>query len=505
MEVSSEQATPGVLVGGGRYRLLERVGGDDRVDAGFWRARDSVLDRDVALTTLTGPEGERSIKTALAAGRLDDPGVARILDVLGEEHAGRGLSGLIVTEWVPGADLARLATDAARAGRILPPAVISRALSPLAAAVDAAHRAGFVLGCDHPQKIRIGNDGLARLAFPVASASGQQADDVRGLGAAIYLLLTGRWPLPDPPAGLMAAPSSANGVALPPQSLRPTASATLSTLAERCLAGASAGGVYNGAAVHQLLEQVTNAEADTMLLAPLPAVGPDQAWLRTLPPDDRADRVRGRKLAISLTVLGVAILVLFGWLGSQLADFFSGNPGPGSPTLVVPKPGDSSGSPSPGGGQPPQGQPPPAGPVQASGIEVYNVTGDPDNPNRVDRAIDGDLSSSWKTYDYNQPFPTLKAGVGLLVSFAEPVSLSAVQIDSPSAGSTVEIRTAPSGEAGLAGTTVLGTATLGDGRTEIKLSESPQGQRILLWITGLANRGGKHATELSELTFLRAG
>jgi hypothetical protein len=375
--------------------------------------------------------------------------------------------------------------------------------------VVAAHRTGFTLGCDHPQKIRIGNDGLARLAYPVVPATGLQADDVRGLGAAIYLLITGCWPLPDPPAGLPAAPSGANGVVVSPRSLRPTASATLTTLAERCLAGASANGVYAGAAVHQLLLQMSTVEADTTMVTPHTAVGlisaVSAANRSKASPSEagKPERTRWRTLVIALGVLCVAILALVGWLGSQVANFVSDDTASGGPTLVVPQP-SASGPSQPGGNEPNPTKPPP-GPVQPARIEVYNITGDPDNPNRANRAIDGDPSSSWKTYDYNQPFPALKAGVGLLVSFEEPVRLAAIQIDSPSAGSTVEIRTAPAGDAGLAGTAVLGTATLGDGRTEIRIDQPAPSQRILVWITGLANRDGKNVTELSELVFVRAG
>lgn len=501
---AAEHITPGITVGEGRYRLLERVGEDERVHASFWRARDSVLDRDVALTALNGADTARSIQAALAAGRLDHPGIARVLDVLSDSgHLGPGLTGLIVTEWVPGADLATLSTEAIRSGRPLPPAVVARALAPLAAAIDVAHRAGIALGCDHPQRIRVGNDGQARLTFPVVSASGLPNDDVRGIGAALYLMITGRWPLPNPPAGLPPVPSGATGVTLPPQSLRPGASPTLSTLAERCLAGATSNGVYTGAAIHQLLEQVSNAEADTMMLAPAPNAGPTQQRVWTSAdaanPTTGPDRDRRRKLTIGMVVLGLAVVLLFGWIAEQLVGFLSDDTPSGAPTLVVPKPGEPSAT----SAAPTKA--PSAGPVQAAGVQVFNVEGDPDNPNRVGRAVDGDPGSSWKTFDYAQPFPALKDGVGLLVAFSEPVSLATVQVDSPSAGSTVEIRTAPSGEAGLAGSTVLGTATLTAGRTEIPLDSTAPSQKILVWITGLSTVSGKNATELAELTFLQAG
>jgi len=489
--------TPGTVVAGGRYRLLERVGEDKRVHASFWRAKDSVLDRDVAITALTGPDAARSLQAAGNAGRLAHPGIAWLLDIIDEpspDGATPQLTGLIVSEWVQGADLASVAADAAKTRRTLSTAAIARALSPLADAVDAAHRAGLVLGCDHPHRIRIGNDGLARLAFPAASATGQPADDVRGLGAALYLLLTGRWPLRDAPPGVPAAPTSSTGVALPPQSLRPMVSPTLATLAERCLEGAAAGGVYSGAAVHHLLEQVSNAEADTMHI---PKVRDDPGLYQE--PDRRRDPDphRRRKLAIALTVLAIAILGLFGWIGNQLISFIASDAPSSAPTLVV----TPSGTPQPG--QPAQPAPS-GGPIQPAGVKVFNVTGDPDNPNRVSRVVDGNPRSSWKTFDYNQPFPALKSGVGVLVSFAEPVAIAAVHVDSPSEGSTIEVRTAPAGDAGLAGSAVLGSATLGNGRTEIALNQAPRTQQILVWITGLAVKDGKNTTELAELTFLRA-
>jgi len=55
--------------------------------------------------------------------------------------------GAAVAEWVPGLSLAEAVADG-----MLKPLAAARALQPLAAAAEAAHRHGHVLGCDHPQR-----------------------------------------------------------------------------------------------------------------------------------------------------------------------------------------------------------------------------------------------------------------------------------------------------------------------------------------------------------------
>ena len=68
-------------------------------------------------------------------------------------------------------------------------------VQPLAAAAEAAHRHGHVLGCDHPQRIRLNHDGRLQMGFALPRPELTPADDVRGLGAALYTLLTALWPL----------------------------------------------------------------------------------------------------------------------------------------------------------------------------------------------------------------------------------------------------------------------------------------------------------------------
>jgi hypothetical protein len=492
--------SPGALITG-RYRLLEQVGADGRVPASLWRAKDIVLERDVALTLLTGhglASAKRTLDLATAIARLEHPGISRVLDVLDGERAGSGLAGLVVSEWITGASVATLAQDAERERRSLPAGVIARALAPIASAIDAAHRAGLVLGCDHPQRIWIRKDGLAKLAFPAVPPLATQVGDVRGIGAALYLLLVGTWPLPDPPSGIKEAPRTSTGTAIAPRALRPSVSVELSILAERCLAGGSAGGVYTGGAVYQVLDQTATAEQDTVFM---PQVTDDNSVDGLWHSVDDAEHLapdRRRKLAIGLGVLGVVTLIVVAWVGLQVADFLGSGDG-SAPTIAVAQP---SGGAAPTGSNQPTAQPIPVRPAE---VRVFDPSGDPDNPNQISRAIDGNPRSSWKTYDYKQPFPALKPGVGIMASFVEPIKLGTVIVDSPSTGSKVEIRAAPSSGAKLNQTKVIGQATLDRGRTEIKIESAEPNQHVLVWITGLSTQGGKNATELAELTFMRAG
>lgn len=493
--------TPGAIIAG-RYRLLEQVGADGRVPASLWRAKDIVLERDVALTLLTGhglAAAKRTLDLATATARMEHPGITRVLDVLEGDRTGSGLAGMVVSEWITGASLATLAQDAERERRSLPSGVIARALAPLASAIDAAHRAGLVLGCDHPQRIWITKDGLAKLAFPALQPLATQVGDVRGIGAALYLMLVGAWPLPDPPPGVREAPRTSVGAAVAPRALRPSVSVDLSILAERCLAGGSAGGIYTGAAVYQVLDQTATSEQDTVLMPTVADDGSVDGIWRSIDDSDQIAPDRRRKLAIGLGVLAVATLVVVTWIGMQVASIFAGGDGT-APTIAV---GQPSGGNQRAGPENPQPQPPV--PVRPAEVRVYDPTGDPDNPNRVNRVIDGDAASAWKTYDYRQPFPALKPGVGVMASFVEPVKAVMVIIDSPSTGTKVEVRAAPAAGAPLDQTQVIGQATLGGGRTEIQVSSDQPSQHILVWITALSTASGKNSTELGELTFMRAG
>jgi putative peptidoglycan lipid II flippase len=150
---------PGARIAAGRYRLLVFHGGAPPLQ--FWQALDTALDRQVALT-FVDPDGalpddvlQDILSRTLRLSRIDKPGIARVLDVV---HTGSG--GLVVAEWIRGGSLQEVADTAPS------PIGAVRAMQSLAAAADAAHRAGVALSIDHPARVRVSIEGDVVLAYP---------------------------------------------------------------------------------------------------------------------------------------------------------------------------------------------------------------------------------------------------------------------------------------------------------------------------------------------------
>ncbi|MGH3696018.1 MAG: protein kinase family protein [Pseudonocardiaceae bacterium] len=474
--------TPGYVLGRGRYRLLAEVGRDDQHAVLLWRGRDLLLDRDVALTLFTAaPQDPASVTRipaavarALRSARLESSGAARVLDVLEPERSDGPGAAVVVAEWTPGWALTELLESGP-----LPPPIAARVLVPLAGAVDAAHNAGLVLGCDHPDRIRVAPDRQARLAFPGPPPSGGSRDDIRGLGAMLYLLLTGCWPLPDGPVGLPGPPLGQDGSPVSPTTLRPEVPVELSTLALRCITAPGApGGVHTGAAVRQVLE--------------LNAAGPDGLFAAGARPVDprRAQRLRRIKFGVSMTALGTATLMILGYVGMEVVSVFTDT---GRAPVIV-------------AGTAPAGTAPVAPralvtPVQVRSLTVYDPSGKgrPDHQKDVGKLLDGNPRTVWSTDSYSQQFPAYKSGLGVMLNFEAPISAASMTVVSPSVGTIVEIRTATSPNARLDQTTLVGTATLESGSNQISLSGAPSARYLLVWITGLGGKQGRHQSKLSDL------
>ncbi|MET0227215.1 MAG: protein kinase [Actinomycetes bacterium] len=201
---------------GGRYRMGELLasGGMGEV----WAAHDLLLDRPVAVKVLGGAlagdgrAAERLRREARAAGRLEHPSIARVLDL--GEHDGRPY---LVMELLEGESLA---TRIDRAGP-MPPDEAARVVAAVADALKAAHAAGVVHRDVKPGnvfltstgEVKVLDFGIAWCAHDAALTTGEllgtaaylapervlghratPAADIYALGVVLYELLAGHRP-----------------------------------------------------------------------------------------------------------------------------------------------------------------------------------------------------------------------------------------------------------------------------------------------------------------------
>ncbi|WET81752.1 serine/threonine-protein kinase [Amycolatopsis sp. QT-25] len=168
----TQQAT-GARIVAGRYALLGELG---RGGMGVvWRAQDQVIGRQVAIKELKFPNApedasvltERMLREVRSAGRLNDPAVVTVYDVVTENGAT-----CIVMELVEAPTLADLVRDRGP----LPAQQVALVGERVLSALRAAHAAGIVHRDVKPANIMVAPDGRVKLTdFGIAHA----ADDPR--------------------------------------------------------------------------------------------------------------------------------------------------------------------------------------------------------------------------------------------------------------------------------------------------------------------------------------
>ena len=173
----------------GRYAMISEIG---RGGMGIvWLAEDRTIGRRVAIKELHLPDDvadaektvfeERVLREARAAGRLNDPGVVTVYDVLRESG-----TTFIVMELIQATTLSQLVEDRGP----LPQDAVARLAEQLLSALEAAHEAGVVHRDVKPSNIMVTATGRVKLTdFGIAQATEDTHLTTSGIlvGSPVYM------------------------------------------------------------------------------------------------------------------------------------------------------------------------------------------------------------------------------------------------------------------------------------------------------------------------------
>jgi hypothetical protein len=529
-----------------RYRPLDQVAPDEETPTGVirsWRARDRVLNRDVALRVHTpgGPAAREWITRALTAGGLATPALAMVYDAAeGTGGSEPGGAAYVVNEWIEGTRLSdRLATDGP-----LPEREARALVRRLAEGVAEAHRVGLAVGGLTPEHVVLRPGGLVGL-LSVPAAGGTEKGDIAALGALLELCLTGtRSDVPGASPAVIAAPDLAALVRRARSTDPATGLSNVSTmaamLAERPRPGAGAGtgpqdavrpdGYTDSGWMRRLRDRrdIPDLPAgdpdepvrlDRAALPPVPGARPAARppvpardehldWGGTFSTDDgdaesddagTATTARRRLAVVGLPLLALALVIAFAlWFGNNVLSV-AGNVDNGTQGST---PASRSGSSSAGGSA--SSAPPSAGPAATiASASVFDPFGDgqPENDDDVPLTFDGDPATTWATLSYrgSADFGNLKPGVGVLYDLGSEQSLAGVTITTTLPGATVEVRTGGTADGDLDAFPVATAGTL-SGTDDWTFDDAVSARYVLVWVTGLAEVDDGFAADLAEVS-----
>jgi eukaryotic-like serine/threonine-protein kinase len=450
----------------GRYELEQVVGTGGM--STVWRARDLLLERNVAIKILHARYGEddeyveRFKREARAVAQLSHPNIVTVID-RGQDRERQ----FIVFELVEGQNLKQVLD---RRGALPIGEVVELALE-IGRGLAFAHERGIVHRDVKPQNVLLNGDGRAKVTdFGIArslnvergitqagtvmgtsnyiapeQASGERVDtqsDVYAMGCVLFELLTGEVPFP----GDNFVAVALQHLNEPPPSVldrRPDAPPRIAWLVDRALA-------KNPADRPSMDELVAELEATR---------DPSQATV-VLP---RGVPRRGR-IPWPIVLALVGILLIAAAVAGAL--FFSGN-------VDVP------------GGEPSSPQP-----VVLTAVRSHDPLG-PDrteHESEVGNATDRDPTTAWRTETYRFGGGSLgKAGVGIVVSTGNPRELRSFTITTDTPGIRVEIQ--------ANGTRVSTPREVGR-ITRLQIRPGTRAAEWIVWITSLGPHGQAQLNEV---------
>lgn len=522
---------------GGRYRLLDRSGADEDTGAGrlsTWRARDTLLDRDVMLRIHApgGPAARQFLDRALAAGVLSHPALAMVYDAVDEDRRA-----YVVSEWVDGTSLAEVLRDGP-----LPDLEARETVRRVAEGVAQAHGLGLAVGGLVPDRVILAPSGTVTVtAIPAPQASTES--DLHALGALLFASLTTQLPDTDDLEQLRTqlpggASPELSAVAL--QAMDPAAEHGLSSADEIVsvlLAGRGSDvgyedgglafitdrydeepvedrgprgavrdarvaraerGARTGSRNEDTDPEITRHITSLPRLPGAPAAAAGGATARPPADDDGPDRSRWVVLAFPAVAL-LTVVALLAWL-------FGGSLGPdeGTPAAQVTQPSGQTSAETQTSAAPTT-EAPAAAAVPVASAVVFDPfgDGDPENDDEAPLAFDGDPATAWPTLQYrgSAELGNLKPGVGLLFDLGQPVLVSEVTISTPLPGSTVEIRSGTGPTEDLDALALVGGGTLSD-QIVVPIEGGGEPARYwLVWITTLVPVEDYFQASLGEVVF----
>jgi hypothetical protein len=574
-----------------RYRPLDQVGPDEPTATGVirsWRAKDRVLNRDVAIRVHTpaGPAAHAWISRALTAGGLATPALAMVYDAsegTGDPEAPGGAA-YVVNEWIDGETLAERLVRGP-----MPEREVRVILRRLAEGVAEAHRVGLAVGGLSLDNVVLRPNGLVGLRA-VPAATGTIDGDIAALGALLEACLTGLDPaVPEPrpltgssdlvalvrrarstevgqglssvaamaallgerprsgsgprtgPSGATAPVDTDSGwlrrlrdrkagapadavegqsvdgepVLLDPQTLPPVPRVRPLGPGDAPLSASALGG--------DTIDAGTVAPSAGAYAGPRPAGAPTRSWDSAdhdgplgmlddrplpdyddgydddLPPEYEEDGAkRHRFVVIGLPLLALALVVLLAWwIGNALLSVSGDIDEPVGSTPSTSAPADGSADTTPAGT-----------PATIVSAEVFDPQGDgdPDHPEDVPLAYDGDPTTAWSTYEYrgSPAFGNLKDGLGLLLDLGDAQEVAGVTLTSTAPGATVEIYTGDTAATELDGFDRATEGTI-EGETGLAFDEPVTARYVLVWVTGLVPSAGGFSADIAEIAVQPAG
>jgi hypothetical protein len=446
-----------------RYAFEEELG---RGGSGMvWRARDTVLERTVAVKIFRPSLAEdpvfaeRLAANTGAAARVSAPAFVRLL----ETGTDRGVS-YLVREHVEGESL-RARLD--RSGPLETSEAV-RVGTEVLASLEAAHAAGVLHLDVKPENVLLGSGGAVRLA------------DL-GVGAAI------RASRPSDAAELLAPTPE------PPELADPTATPDARTdvyltgaLLFQALTGRSATGTRSPRALRSEIPRRVDA-AVVRALAPDPAerFADAQGFADALgtPTDEpiaparEGHGLRAWVLVPTLVALAAALAIGLGlWfgrleiggpLGVRAAEDGPRSSPPAQASIVV---------------------------LPIGSVSTFDPFGDgTENDSGVADAVDGDAFTSWRSENYFDA-DLRKPGVGLLFDLGASRTVTGFRLEVPHPGYTFGL--AVGGDPDVLATEAVSSYTAAASMRET--IEPTVGRYVLLWITSVVPAGDGNRAEVAE-------